>query len=207
MRCGGRLKVIASIEEPESSNGFLRTGGNGARRRRRRLRSGASAAAGVAVLIRNRRGLVFLAPAAGGARRDHWRLSHNCRYTHPRRRRRVPVDRNRTSRGVAGGASMTRAQLTCSRARPAPLWPHHPRRRRAAPSSPAGDRGVDRLKLGAPSGTPPPFDSECHEPDLPGSFAGQRPQRAAGSTVRGHYNHLCALRTLICASRMNYRVL
>jgi hypothetical protein len=40
VRCGGRLKVIASIEEPEPMSAFSRTGGNGVRRRRRRSRSG-----------------------------------------------------------------------------------------------------------------------------------------------------------------------
>jgi hypothetical protein len=35
-RCGGRLKVLASIEEPELIERILGTGGNGARRWGRR---------------------------------------------------------------------------------------------------------------------------------------------------------------------------
>jgi hypothetical protein len=38
VRCGGRLNVIASIEEPELIERIWRTGGSEGRRRRRRLR-------------------------------------------------------------------------------------------------------------------------------------------------------------------------
>jgi hypothetical protein len=53
VRCGGRLKVIASIEEPELIERILaQPAGAGRRGGADGLARGASAAAGVAVLIR-----------------------------------------------------------------------------------------------------------------------------------------------------------
>jgi hypothetical protein len=69
VRCGGRLKVIASIEEPEPIERIVVHRRERERRRRRRLGGGARTAVGVIVVIPIVTGSCPLARAAGGAAR------------------------------------------------------------------------------------------------------------------------------------------
>jgi hypothetical protein len=104
VRCGGRLNVIASIEEPEVIERILahrreRGEGGGAEG----LARGASAAAGVVVLIRLiLDGLVFFGAGSGGAARSEARGARRPRATAELRARRGMRRRSRSTSIAAG---------------------------------------------------------------------------------------------------------